>query len=140
MILPPAVPRTDNDVNKDKKKNKRQRLEEEKDNASKESKRDAADSDDGTKHDDDLIRTEGDDAAGDNGGASEDSNDDVKHIFSTNFCYRFSPMKAKSSSITKPSFSQQVKPNRKRTKRRKTSGKELAAPTDDEQEATTNKD
>ena len=140
MILPPAVPRADNDVNKAKKKNKRQRLEEDEDDASKESKRDTADDDDGTKHDDDVICTEGDGAAGDNGGAAEDSNDDVKHIFSTDFCYRFSPMKTKPSSITKPSFSQQVKPNQKRTKRRKTSGKELAAPTDDEQEATTNKD
>nr|XP_040245742.1 uncharacterized protein LOC120964834 [Aegilops tauschii subsp. strangulata] len=33
-----------------------------------------------------------------------------------------------------------VQPRQKRTKRRKTSGKELASPTDDEQEATTNKD
>ena len=140
MILPPAVPRADNDVNKAKKKNKRQRLEEDEDDASKESTRDAAGDDDGTKHDDDVICTEGDGAAGDNGGAAEDSNDDVKTIFSTDFCYRFSPMKTKPSSITKPSFSQQIKTRQKRTKRRKTSGKELAAPTDDEQEATTNKD
>ena len=95
MILPPAVPRTDNDVNKDKKKNKRKRLEEDKDDAIKDSECDAITDDDGTKHDDDLIRTEANDATGNNGGTAEDINDDVKHISSTIFCYRFSPMKTK---------------------------------------------
>ena len=140
MVLPPAVTGVKNKLTKTKKKNKRQRLEEDEDDASKESERDAADDDDGTKHDDDLIRAEGDDAAGDNGGAAEDSNNDVKHIFSTDFSYRFSPMKTKLSSITKHSFSTQGKPRQKRTKRIKTSVKELTAPTDNEHEATTNKD
>ena len=66
-------------------------MEEDEDDASKGSKCDTADDDDGTKHDDDVICTEGDGAAGDNGGAPEDSNDNVKTIFSKDFCYRFSP-------------------------------------------------
>ena len=72
MVLPPAVTGVKNELTKTKKKNKRQRFEEGEDDASKESEHDAADDDDGTKHDGDLIRAEGNDAAGDNGGAAED--------------------------------------------------------------------